>query len=160
MKIVKIPGMILFYLTLSTVHAQVSHHADDHKMVMPDEVNWVKAPPSFPAGAMIAVIEGDMSKEGIFTVRAKLPARYRIMPHWHEAAEHVTVLRGNFYMGIGDQFSEHAATKIPEGGIAVMKMNARHYGFTKDEECIIQVHGMGPWSITYVNPDDDPRKAK
>jgi hypothetical protein len=26
------------------------------------------------------------------------------------------------------------------------------------EETIVQVHGIGPWGITYVNEADDPRK--
>jgi hypothetical protein len=26
------------------------------------------------------------------------------------------------------------------------------------EETIGQVHSIGPWSVTYVNPADDPRK--
>src|SRR5687768_1904944 len=160
MKKIKVYFVIFFCLMLSITRAQVSHNSEGHKMVMPDEIKWVKAPPSFPPGTMIAMIDGDMSKEGVFTVRAKLPAHYRIMPHWHLAAEHITVLKGNFYMGIGEHFSEDAAMKIPEGGFAVMKKEARHYGFTAGEECIIQVHGIGPWSITYVNPSDDPRGSK
>jgi len=25
---------------------------------------------------------------------------------------------------------------------------------------VLQLHGIGPWKIEYVNPADDPRKAK
>lgn len=151
--------VIFFCIIAAATNAQQLHSVAGHTMFVPNEIKWVNAPPSFPSGAMIAVLDGDMSKPGIFTVRAKLPAHYKIMPHWHMAAEHVTVVKGTFYMGMGDSFDRHNAMKIPEGGFAVMEINTRHYGFTGAEECIIQIHGIGPWSITYVNPADDPRKS-
>ena len=80
------------------------------------------------------------------------------MPHWHPAVEHVTVISGTFYMGMGDKFKEKKAKKLTPGGFAAMEIGSRHYAFTKNEPSIIQLHGMGPWGITYVNPKDDPRK--
>lgn len=152
-------AFIPFVMSAFATQAQIQSHAD-HSMILPKEIMWVKAPPSFPPGAMIFMLDGDMKKEGPFTVRAKLPAQYKIMPHWHLAAEHVTVLKGSFYMGVGGTYDEKNAMEIPTGGFAVMKTGTRHYGFTGDEECIIQVHGTGPWSITYVNPEDDPRTER
>jgi hypothetical protein len=35
----------------------------------------------------------------------------------------------------------------------------KHFVWAKGET-VIQLHGVGPWSLTYVNPDDDPRNAK
>jgi hypothetical protein len=131
----------------------------DHIMVMPGEIKWVDAPPSLPAGAMVAVIEGDPKAAGLFTMRIKLPANYVIKPHSHPTDEHITVIKGSFYMGVGEMFDEKAAKEIPTGGFAVMLTGTRHYAFSK-EECIIQLHGMGPWGITYVNPADDPRNKK
>jgi len=32
-----------------------------------------------------------------------------------------------------------------------------HYAWT-DGETVVQVHGQGPFAITYVNPADDPSK--
>ena len=90
-------------------------------------------------------------------MRIKLPANYMIMPHWHPADEHVTVIEGSFYMGVGEKFDENAATKIPEGGFAVMITGTRHYAFSK-KGCIIQLHGMEPWAINYVNAADDPKE--
>lgn len=131
----------------------------DHIMVMPDEITWADAPPSLPPGAKAAVIEGDFKAVGLFTMRLKLPANYMIKPHSHPADEHITVIEGSFYMGVGEKFDEEAAREIPAGGFAVMLTGTRHYAFSK-EGCIIQLHGIGPWGITYVNPADDPRNKK
>lgn len=38
-----------------------------------------------------------------------------------------------------------------------MPAKTQHYAFT-NEETVIQLHGVGPWAINYVNPADDPRK--
>ena len=157
----KIAVMILLgiFSAVTMVQAQMPSMHADHIMVMPNDIKWGDAPPSLPPGAKAAVIEGDPKAAGLFTMRIKLPANYMIMPHSHPADEHVTVIKGSFYMGIGEKFDENAAKKIPTGGFAVMNTGTRHYAFTK-KECIIQLHGMGPWGIIYVNPADDPRNKK
>ncbi|MFV8327733.1 cupin domain-containing protein [Flavobacterium sp. ZS1P14] len=141
------------------VQAQDMKMSGDHIMVMPNDIKWAPAPPGLPPGSQAAVIEGDPGAAGLFTMRAKIPANYRIMPHWHPADEHITVLKGSCYMGMGDEYDEKTATKMTTGAFAVMKTGTHHYFFTK-EECIIQLHGMGPWGITYINPADDPRNKK
>ena len=134
----------------------VEHHAADHIMVVPTDIIWKDGPASLPKGAKSAVVEGDPSKAGPFTMQIQLPANYKISPHWHPAIEHVTVLDGSFYMGTGEVFNESKATKLPVGGFAVMAIGTRHFAFTK-EKATVQLHGIGPWGINYVNPADDPR---
>lgn len=144
---------------ITPAHAQMKDMPADHIMVMPGDIKWADAPPSLPPGAKAAVIEGDPKAAGLFTMRIKIPANYKIMPHSHPADEHVTVIEGTFYMGLGEKFDEKAAREIPAGGFAVMKTGTRHYALS-NKECVIQLHGMGPWGITYVNADDDPRNKK
>jgi quercetin dioxygenase-like cupin family protein len=162
MKIYKIVAIIILACIGSIetkVQAQKMKMSPDHIMVRPKDIKWVDAPTSLPPGAKTAVIEGDPKSKGLFTMRIKIPANYIIMPHTHPADEHVTVLEGSLYMGIGGKFDKKAAKMIPKGGFAMMKISTRHYAFTK-EESIIQLHGMGPWGIIYVNPADDPRNKK
>ncbi len=156
-----IAALILFVIGSADtkIQAQDMHMHDDHIMVMPNDINWGDAPASLPAGAQAAVIEGDPTKEGLFTLRLKVPANYKIMPHWHPVDEHITVLKGSAYMGMGDRYDEKSAMKMVNGAFAVMKTGTKHYFFTT-EECIIQLHGLGPWGITYVNPMHDPRHKK
>lgn len=138
--------------------SSVKHSGDGHIILNDNKLEWKDGPASLPKGAQFSVIEGDLSKEGPFTIRLKLPANYKIAPHWHPAIEHVTILKGAFYMGMGEKFDMNAATKLSQGGFAVMPIKSVHFAFTKGES-IIQLHGIGPWGINYVNETDDPRKA-
>ncbi len=133
------------------------HEGKGHVMIKPDELKWGPSPPAFPAGGMISVVYGDPSKPGPYVVRFKAPAGYKIPAHWHPAAENVTVLKGTFYMGKGDKLDEKTSEAMPVGSFVHMPKEMRHFAWCKDE-CMIQVHGVGPFEITYVNPDDDPRK--
>lgn len=132
--------------------------AADHIMKVPDELKWTEGPKSLPEGAQVTVIEGDPAKKGPFTLRLKLPADYTIMPHWHPAIEHVTVIEGEFYMGAGEKLDKSKANLLPEGGFAVMPVKFNHFAFTANQPSVIQLHGIGPWEIIYVNSEDDPRK--
>jgi len=129
-----------------------------HTMVTPNDVKWGPAPPALPAGAQVAIMDGDPSKAGQgFTIRLKTPDGYKVMPHWHPTDENVTVLEGTFLIGIGDKFDQAAAHEMPAGSFARMPKEVRHYAWAKGET-VIQVHGVGPFAINYVNPSDDPRK--
>jgi quercetin dioxygenase-like cupin family protein len=121
----------------------------------PPEVKWMPAPPALPAGAQLAVMYGDPSKNGPFVVRVKMPAGYRVAAHHHPTVENVTILEGSFHTGMGDKLEEKNGTSFAPGGFVSMPANMNHYAWTT-AETIIQVHGDGPLQITYVNPADDP----
>ena len=127
-----------------------------HMMATPDELKWADVP-SVPAGAKVAVIEGPLNEEGPITFRLKFPADYKLPAHWHPGIEHVTVISGTFHMGAGDKLDASKTKPLPVGSVAIMQPKTHHFAWTK-EETIVQVHGVGPWAITYVNPADDPRK--
>lgn len=131
----------------------------DHQFVIAADIKWVDAPPSLPAGAKAAIIEGNPAKPGPFTMRLKLPADYKIAPHFHPAIEHVTVLSGTANFGIGDVLDEAKTTAVGPGGFVVMQTGVKHFLWTK-EEVVLQGHSIGPWGITYANPSDDPRNKK
>lgn len=127
-----------------------------HIMVSPADLKWADVP-SLPPGAKIAVIEGPPSAAVPFTFRLKFPANYKIPAHWHPAIEHVTVISGVINLGLGDKLDEAKTTPLSIGSVAIMHPKTNHFGWTK-EETIVQVHGVGPWDLTYVNAADDPRK--
>ena len=97
--------------------------------------------------------------EGVpFTARLRMPANYRIPAHWHPAIEHVTVLSGTFYMGVGEAIDTSKGLAVAAGGFVVMQTKTPHFAYTMNEPAEIQLHGVGPWGVTYLNPADDPRK--
>lgn len=128
------------------------------QVVMPaSAVKWTDPPPSVPPGARLAAISGDPSKPEPFTIRLQLPAGYKIAPHWHPTDEHVTVLSGTFSAGMGQAFDQKALADLPAGSYAVMSATMPHYAVAKTATTL-QVHGMGPFVLNYVNPADDPSK--
>jgi hypothetical protein len=154
MKRVAVPAVLLGGFCIFLIPS--AHAADGHTFVTPSDLTWTDVP-AFPPGAKIAVIEGPMNEAVPFTVRLKLPADFKVPAHWHPAIEHVTVIADTFNIGMGDKFDPAKTQAIPAGGFAIMQAKMNHFAWTK-EETILQVHGVGPWAVNYVNPADDPRK--
>ena len=126
-------------------------------VVPPDQVSYGPAPASLPAGAQLAVLEGNPSEPGPFTMRVRLPDGYRIPPHYHPVVEHVTVLEGTLQVGMGDKFDASALKPLPTGTFAALAPGTRHFAQAKGET-VLQLHGIGPWKLIYVDPADDPQR--
>jgi quercetin dioxygenase-like cupin family protein len=131
----------------------------EHVMYAAADLKWSDAPPSLPAGAKISVLDGDPGKQGMFTIRLQMPAGYKIPAHTHPTTEHVTVISGTTYLGMGPKLDDATAKAMTAGAYVVMPAGMQHFAGTK-EGCIVQVHATGPFEIKYVNPADDPRQAK
>jgi quercetin dioxygenase-like cupin family protein len=130
-----------------------------HKILAPSELTWADAPPSLAPGAKMAVLEGDPSKKGPFTVRLQSPDGYKVPPHTHPTTERITVLSGSFHLGMGEKFDENAAHEMAPGSFAVLPAGMKHFG-SATGETILQISSEGPFQINYVNPADDPRNTK
>lgn len=125
-------------------------------LVTPTDIQWTETP-ALPPGARLAVLEGRMNAPGPITARLRLPANYRIPPHWHPVVERVTVLSGTFHYGMGEQFDTRTTRALGAGSLVVMPPGMRHYVWTR-EATEVQLNVQGPWAIHYVNPEDDPRR--
>jgi quercetin dioxygenase-like cupin family protein len=136
--------------------AQSVYAGEGHLMLVPPELVWKDAPAVAP-GAKIAIIEGPLDQAVPFTLRLALPANAKIAPHVHPAFERVTVLTGTFYFAHGDTYEPSKAKALGPGSFAVMPPGTPMFGYTK-EATVIQLHGVGPWGINYLNPADDPRR--
>jgi len=121
-------------------------------------VKYGDAPPVLPKGAQLAVLQGDPSKSGPFVMRLKVPANYKIAPHWHSKDENLTVVSGTFYLAEGDKVDTAHAHAMKAGSFHYLPGNTRHYAFSK-APAVVQVHGDGPFDIHYVNDADDPSKS-
>ena len=128
--------------------------ADDRQP--PPAVTWGPAPAIFPRGAQMAVMQGDPGSTSLFTVRLKMPNDYHIPPHTHPTDEIVTVISGTFRVGMGEKVERTGMVTLPAGGFVVAPANHAHYAVTRGPT-IVQVHAMGPFAMTYVNPADTPK---
>jgi quercetin dioxygenase-like cupin family protein len=150
--------LTILFIFMIPISAAAHDHAG-HSMTAAADIVWAAGPGSLPAGAEFSVLKGDPTAEGVFTMRLRLPAGYTIQPHWHPAVEHITVIEGSFSMGLGDRLDRAAMHEMRAGGFVTMDPGTRHFAAAGDEGAIIQLHGVGPWQINYVNPAHDPRRA-
>jgi quercetin dioxygenase-like cupin family protein len=151
-------AIVLFAAVHPAAFGQASgSHATGHNIVAGDAIKWGPAPASLPPGAQAAVLYGDPGKEGQFALRLRLPAGYHIPPHTHPKPEVVTVLSGNFRLGMGEKADRSKAQSLRAGSFFAFEPGMAHFAYTEGET-VVQLNSTGPWGITYVNPADDPRK--
>lgn len=122
-------------------------------------VKWTDAPPFLNPGAKMAVLVGDPSKPEPFTVRLQMPDGYKIAPHTHPTDEHVTVLSGTFRAAMGKAWDDKALGDFAPGSYANMAADMPHFAQAKGVT-VVQVHGVGPFVVNYINPGDDPSKQQ
>jgi quercetin dioxygenase-like cupin family protein len=133
-------------------HAAEQHHT----VVLADAIKWGPAPPSLPPGAQAAALLGSPAKEGPFVLRLKFPAGFTVPPHRHSKDEFVTVISGGFAVAAGEKL-DPAAKPLPAGSFVHLPAGMPHFAKAVGET-IVQINGMGPFDVTYVDPKDDPRK--
>lgn len=144
----------------STSNGEISDPATASASRGPErDLQWGPAPAVFPAGAEMAVLQGDPSKADEFTVRLRMPSGYKIPPHTHPTTENVTVITGTFLAGMGGQFSEAGMERFGQGDFVSVPQNHAHYAMTRGQT-IVQVHAIGPFALTYVNAADIPPAAR
>ena len=130
---------------------------DDHAPApyLAEAAEWAPAPPVLPAGAEIAVLSGNPFAEGWFVLRLKFPAGYDVPAHIHSGDELITVIAGEFNIGHGKKLDRDAGTLLRAGGFVEMPAGHPHFAWTT-AETIVQIHGPGPFDITYMDPANNP----
>src|SRR5262245_57766723 len=132
--------------------------AEAHHTVVPgDAITWGPAPPSLPPGAQAAILLGSPAKEGPFVLRLKFPAGFAVPPHRHSKDELVTVISGKFGIASGEKLDRAAAKPLPAGSFVHLPAGMPHYAWA-DGEVVVQINGVGPFDVNYIDPKDDPRK--
>ncbi len=105
-------------------------------------------------GCDLAAVAGDPDAEGTpFVVRLRCVDGAKIPAHWHPTDENVTVLKGTFLAGMGETFDETKLTTMNAGNFVTMPKGMRHFAMSKGDT-IVQVHGMGPFKVNWVNPSE------
>lgn len=123
--------------------------AEEYTAVMQRDIKWQDAP-SIGPGAQTAVIDGDPKSSGPFVMRLKVPPKTTIGVHTHPATENVTVLSGTLYFAPGDKLDRKAAKAFGPGSYFSIAQGKPMFAYTTDKEAVVQLHGNGPWGITYL----------
>jgi quercetin dioxygenase-like cupin family protein len=153
--------VVLFAIVFdqARLSAEEMQQPGEIRLYPPTTIEWKPGPAALPPGARMAVLEGDPTKEGPFAVRFRFPAGYHVPPHTHPKTERVTVISGTLLLATGEALDRNSAKELPAGSFGYWPAGMKHAAWSEGET-VIQLHGVGPWQINYVNPADDPRNAK
>src|SRR5689334_10091677 len=73
----------------ATDAAKENGATSEHVTLAPDQLKWGAPPPGLPQGGEMAVLSGDPSKPGLFTIRFKSSGAFTVPAHWHSHDEHI-----------------------------------------------------------------------
>jgi quercetin dioxygenase-like cupin family protein len=118
-------------------------------------LHWT-VPPVLPPGALIAVVSGDPTTPGEFTLMVSMPNGYSIPPHSHPSDEHVEVHEGTLLVGVGDRLDPKLTQALAAGDSATAPAGIHHFSIAKGRT-VLSVTFMGPYTITYLRAEDAPR---
>jgi quercetin dioxygenase-like cupin family protein len=133
-------------------------HEPHHTVVSGDAIEWGPAPPSLPPGAQAARLLGSPAEEGPFVLRLKFPAGFVVPPHMHSKDEFIVVLSGALTIESGEKVDPDALKGLPAGSFFHLPSGMPHYLFAESES-VVQLNGMGPFDVKYIDPKDDPRNV-
>lgn len=156
MRLVLLPIFLLLTTPLLAQDTIERMTADEMQSFRADEIVW-NDEALLPKGAKSALIVGDPSKAGVFIAWLKFPPNYPIPAHTHPFTEVITVLKGSLGNGMGEQFDKTSGEVLNVGESFVLPAGHAHYVWTSEQETIVELIATGPWDISYINPEDDPR---
>jgi quercetin dioxygenase-like cupin family protein len=147
--------------TKPTTAAPRAHQLDQDRFhaIRAEDIQWTTFA-AYPPTVHLAVMVGDPSKPGPYTIRVKVPGGQKFMPHKHPEDRVYTVLSGVFYIGLGEEFDESKLSAFAPGSIVVLPGNQPHFHWAKSGEYITQITAEGPLGLDYIDPDNDPRTSK
>ena len=170
-------GLLISFILLAAVAgAQTKQPAkkapardsSSQMIVQPGSEKWGDIPAAAMVGApsveiggtlRLFVVQGDPTKAGrTYTLRLSCSDGVKIAPHWHPTTENVTVIQGAAAVGMGSKWDDAALKDVPTGGFFSAAPQMRHFAQCKGDS-ILQVHGVGPFVLNFVSPDE-PQPAK
>jgi Cupin len=144
------------YLTLAALAQQSTTSGDQpHHLIVP-----------LTSKGLSGVVSGDPTKPGAqYVIRMYNDANFIVLPHWHPEDEHITVVKGTMYLGMGDVFDRNALRKLTVGDYALMPGKMAHFAWSETES-IGLIHGIGPFQQTNTDAQQslsgwtlDPQKG-
>ena len=136
---IRLALVTMFFIGLGSVRA-----ADlDPKAIsiqLPKDIKWVAT----AGGSEQAIVVGDPSKAGLYIVLTKWLPHKNSRPHSHPNDRYITVIKGTWWVNTGANYDPDGMKPIPQGSYVVHYGKQIHYDGARDEECILEIVGMGP----------------
>ena len=142
-------ALIFFAVVTGFAFAFVQSNSLTPKIILPGEIQW-NADTKQTGRVETIVLAGDPQKEGLYTMRVKIPAGTKLLPHWHPENRTAVILSGTFYYSYGDLFNDDKLKEMPVGTFFTEPAKQPHFAYTKKSEVIIQVTGWGPTGTTQL----------
>lgn len=140
-----IAGFLGIAAALAAAAALAQAQVAEKVMVTPQEMKFAAANPALPAGLATTVLAGSPSKPGVYVMRVRLPANFKVPPHTHpDRWRTVTVISGTLYFGYGNSFDEGRLRPLPPGSFFSEPKDEPHFAMTRGEEVVVQVTAEGP----------------
>jgi uncharacterized RmlC-like cupin family protein len=137
--------ILLFSLTIVCAQSQRSAPV----MLTPSEMRWAD-PAAQPQGPETVVLDGTPTETGLYTIRVRIPANHKLMPHFHPDDRAVVVISGTFHYGYGADFDESRLRELPPGSFFTEPSKQPHFAWAKSGEVVVQATGMGPSGTTVL----------
>lgn len=84
-------------------------------------------------------------------LRIHQDAGYITLPHVHPIDESITVVKGRWSLGMGRRYDPALLEPMETGAFGMAPKNMAHFALSHTET-ILQVHGIGPFTSTVVEP--------
>jgi quercetin dioxygenase-like cupin family protein len=136
------------------------HQRDEDRFhaIRAEDVQWTMFA-AYPPTVRLAILVGDPTKPGLYTIRVRVPGGIKMMPHRHPEDRIYTVLTGVFYVGLGEQFDASKLSAYAPGSIVILPGGQPHFHWAKSGEYMTQITAIGPLGFNYIDPNNDPRTS-
>jgi quercetin dioxygenase-like cupin family protein len=126
----------------------------EHRRMQPEA-----AETAIGSGVQMTVY-GDPSKPGLYAIRRRFKPGEMSMPHYHDQARLVTVIKGTWWSGEGDAFDPAKTVPMKPGSFMLHPAGLHHFDGAKNEEVIVQIIGMGPVKTIDVDAAGKPIRTR
>jgi hypothetical protein len=133
----------LVLLAVGSVGATADLNPKAITIQLPAEIKWNKG-----RGSEQAILAGDPSKPGIYVVLQKWLPHNNSRPHFHPNDRFITVISGTWWVNTGPKYDFEGMKPVPAGSFVTHFGKEIHYDGARDEECVLEIVGMGPATST------------
>lgn len=109
------------------------------------------------AGIRTAILDGDPSRPGPYTIALSVPPNTRIAAHRHRDGRTAVVVAGTWHFGYGAPARDDAFKALPPGSFYDEPAEMMHFARTGSEPALVYISGFGPSDTVYGEAAADPR---